>query len=367
MATYFCKILYFSSKLMKDIYSLTHKNASLASYSTFGIGGEAELLLEVNSKAQLRNAIQWVYYNDCPVTILGGGSNVLISDRGIKGLVIINKSKNFSIQHTGSLKNNFDVQPRHDIFDQDYYSYSDLQYRDSGGTQEITFDSGVSMIDAIRISHDNRLTGLCHFAGIPGTIGGGLYNNLHGANKHLSDYFVSADIIELSGSKLLNKVVGSDYFDFGYDKSKLRFKNTDFKIIVLDVTLNLFLGDVLQAQVFAKEWLRRKKIQQPWNSAGCVFQNLTVEQQSLIDSPSSSWGYVADKILDLKYLGVGGAEVSPLHASFIVNHTGLATSRNVLDLMIIIKTLFYDKLGIVLEPEINFLGFEDEELSPLLI
>lgn len=349
---------------MNSIVEKIQSNISLAKYTTFKIGGPAELLVEVSNSGELEQAARYGASENLPITILGGGSNVLISDKGLRGLVVINKSRGIEIGDI-SAEEIPTTPPRHKAHGTEYYNTEDLTYRDSGPRRSITFDSGVPMSVAIAKSHRAGLTGLCHFAGIPGTIGGALYNNIHGSNKHFSDYFLEAEILELQNGQVARKTVPFEYFEFGYDQSKLRNNSGERMVIVLTVTLNLYEGDTEAATEYAGEWRRRKHVKQPWNSAGCVFKNLTPDQQLAIESVTPSWGYVTDKILDWKGKQIGGARISDLHASFIVNETGQATSQEVLELMNAIHQEFHDRFGVALEPEINLLGFSQEELGNL--
>ncbi len=343
------------------------KNISLAPYTTFKIGGPAEFLVEVKNSTELEEAVRYAVDQELPITILGGGSNVLISDKGLEGLVIINKSRGIEVGDLSSAEVPTTA-PRHQAHGSEFYNTEDLTYEDGGQRKTITLDSGVPMSVAIAKSHRSGLTGLCHFAGIPGTVGGALYNNIHGSNKHFSDYFLEAEILEIENGQVTKKVVPFAYFEFGYDQSKLRNNSLgEVVVIVLTVTLSLYEGDVEAATEYANQWRKRKHVKQPWNSAGCVFKNLTPEQQQTIESVTPSWGYVTDKILGWKGKQIGGARISDLHASFIVNETGAASSYEVLELMKSVHGEFRDRFGVWLEPEINLLGFTEDETEGLLV
>jgi UDP-N-acetylmuramate dehydrogenase len=147
--------------------------------------------------------------------------------------------------------------------------------------------------------------------------------------------------------------------NFGYDQSILRNNN---KITILEVTLNLNNNsDVAKAKNVAKEWATRKRIQ-PRVSCGSVFQAIDKETQTRLNLPSSSAGYIIDKILGLRGFQIGGMRIAPNHANFIENIGG-GTSAQALEIikMVIAKT--QEKLGIKLAPEINFLGFDPAEIE----
>lgn len=335
---------------------------STTKYNTFAIGGNAEMLVEVDNSIELEEAVRYAFDKHMPFTIIGGGSNILVSDNGIKGLVIKNNSRRVEIGGE-AIQEIPQTPPRHTAIGDDYYSTEDLTYTDSGPRKEITFDAGVKTGYAINAAHRFGLTGLCHFSGIPGTLGGALYNNIHGADKHFSDYFVSAEILEVTGTEVTKKHVNFEYFKFGYDQSILRDSSASTKVVVLTVTLSLFEGDVEASKEYTKAWFQRKHTRQPWNSAGCVFQNLKPHEQELVQAPTPSWGYVTDKILHMKGETVGGAQISTQHASFIVNEDN-ATAHDVLELMKRIKRKFKE-LGVSLTPEINLIGFDKEEIQEL--
>jgi UDP-N-acetylmuramate dehydrogenase len=342
------------------------KNKSLASFTSFKIGGEAEYLIEITDSKMLEKAYNFGVQNDLDVTVLGGGSNVLISDNGLKGLVIINRSRNIEIlsNHTQtgiseeeSQKYDIWATPRHaDAPKEDFYTFSDLDYLETGQRIKVKLDSGVLLPYAISYLLKNNITGLQWFAGIPGTLGGALYNNIHGGSHHLSDYFVEATVIVDGQIKTLK----ARDFNFNYDQSILR---DNPKIVVLDVTLSLFDNfEVQKASYVASEWTKRKRIQ-PKVSAGCIFKNLTSKQVEIAKSPTPSMGYIIDQVLDLKGFEIGGAQISTNHAAFIINNLDpCASSGDVLEIIRKIKSEVFNKFGFDLDLEINLLGFTNQEL-----
>jgi len=209
-------------------------NEPLAPYSTWRIGGPAEVLVIVNSAKELEQIVTLAYFHKVEWVILGQASNVLISDAGIKGLVIINKSRNAEVlidetQNTDS-SNQSNLKPtkfqnsklNYDQIDQDSQEldiyiaprhqesgeagtlkFTDLDYSETAEIAKVRFDSGMALPLAIAWSFGSQLTGLQWFAGIPGTIGGALYNNIHGGTKHFSDYFDSCNVLEVIKPQVL--------------------------------------------------------------------------------------------------------------------------------------------------------------------
>jgi UDP-N-acetylmuramate dehydrogenase len=331
----------------------------LAKFTTWRIGGPAEILVQTDNSSDLQKVLLSAIKNQIPYTIIGNGSNILVSDQGVRGLVIINKSKNITLGPIlDSRVSNEKILARHtETGDKNFYSFSDLDYQENGPEQLVTFDSGVMLPYAINWIFKNNLTGLQWFAGIPGSIGGSFYNNIHGGSRHFSEYFYEAKIIHENG---IISNAGYDFFEFGYDKSILR---TNPKIVVLQVTLKLIQGDTVKAKSVANEWLKRKSIQ-PKISCGSVFQCLTDSEQLALGYPTPSIGYIVDKILHLKGKQIGDAQISITHGNFIPN-LGQAKASQVLELMKDIISQTKDKIGVKLHPEINFLGFDKKELDEL--
>ncbi len=329
----------------------------LAPYTTWKIGGPAEYLVELTSSKDLIELVNISIENDIPYTILGGGSNVLISDSGIKGLVIINKSKNIELlEHTETAKisavdaeaYNPWIPPRHGEEDGSFYSFKDLDYEESGQRTKVKFDSGVDLSWAIAWTLKNEISGLQFFAGIPGTIGGALFNNIHGGTKHFSDNFYSAEVL-VDGK--LQEFLFKD-FNFGYDQSVLRDNKN---IIVVSVTLNLFKGDIEKAKFVANEWMKRKRIQ-PRRTAGCTFKNIPLEKQAELGFPTPSVGYIVDKEFNWKGKTQGEVMISDKHANFIENK-GEGKAEDVMKLINAVKSEAKIKYNLDLETEINLLGF----------
>jgi UDP-N-acetylmuramate dehydrogenase len=333
----------------------------LANYTTWKIGGPAKVLIVTENSEQLEVLVLLCLQFDLPYLILGNGSNILVSDNGIDKVVIINKSRNLEIISNFELNSALvpKIEARHGKNDTSLYSFNDLDFEEAGQATFVSIDSGVMLSYAINWCLKNSLSGLQWFSGIPGTIGGSLFNNIHGGNKHFSDYLVGAVLLE-NGVK---KEVGANFFEFGYDQSLLR-KRQDLVILKVVFQLVKVSEELLEKSKFANtEWLRRKSVQ-PKISCGSVFKSISKEDQLRLGYPTQGMGYLTEHILGLKGLQVGGAQVSLKHANFIEN-LGSATSQDVLTIMKKITLEAENKTGIQIHPEINFLGFEPEELTGL--
>ena len=320
----------------------------LAPYTTMGIGGNAKYLVSAFTKDQLHTIISISKANDLPYIIIGKGSNLIISDKGFSGLAIINELKQWEILSNGDFPDK-SVTPKHLIarVDSSIINNPKLKYRD---TEEkdvfIRVESGARLQSLIKSLLNRQITGLQWFAGIPASIGGAIYMNMHGGPEYISNFVMKASLTD--GAQIRD--VTQDYFQFDYDYSILH----QTKEIVLSVDLNLKYGDVSQVRKFIRDWASLKS-GQPMHSAGCVFKNLSPEQQRQLNLTTPSTGYIIDKILNLKGYRRGGAQISKFNAAFIENLQN-ARSADVYYLIQLIKDEALKKLNLNLETEVQLVG-----------
>lgn len=346
---------------MKNLF---FENEPLANHTTLRIGGPADLFFRVQTVDQLVRAIKEAKKLAIPITILGGGSNILVGDKGIRGLVIKNETSGMEIgkglpspsqstdiplPNTG--EGNKGILPR---WQSDYergtfkYEFADLDYDESDSPRvQVELESGVLLQRAISDLLALGITGLQWFAKIPGTVGGAVHNNIHGGTHFFSEYIDSVKVLTKDGKM---KQLPAKELSLAYDKSRFH----DSGEIILSVRLNLFRGDRERARAVAFEWAKRKRIQ-PSRSAGCTFKNISNEDKERLGLPTTSVGYIIEHILNMGGLKIGGAKVSPAHHNFIVNGGG-ATAADYLAVFNKIKERAKAELGIELEPEIIFLG-----------
>lgn len=340
---------------------------ALARYTTVGIGGPAEVFTRVQSSATLTKLVQFCFKQSIPVTILGWGANTLIADRGLRGLVIRNEAAEITVHETTppELSQQISAQAparwsADDTAGSFKYDLSDLQYEEAEqGAKRVlvTLASGVSLPMAINVLLAKGVTGLQWYARIPATVGGAIYNNIHGGKHFIGELVQSVTVVTRSG--VLQQLT-ADSLEFGYDFS--RFHKTDEVIISADFLL--YQGEVVQARQIALEWAKRKQLQ-PQNSLGCIFQNISAEEQERLGVPTPSIGYLIEHKLELQNYRVGDAMVSPKHAAFIEN-TGSATAAEYLSVIKTICTAAEEKLALKLKPEIFFLGFTNQELTGIV-
>jgi len=301
----------------------TEKKRFFARITSWRIGGKAEWLAEVKDKQELKKAVEWGRKRELPITILGGGSNVLISDKGIEGLVILNrKGKNFSQEK-------------------------------KEGKVKVVVESGVNLAWLLKELFAQGTTGLEKFVGIPGTIGGAVFNNIHGKDGYLFAEVVKEVEVLTPEGKVKN--VSRRESEFAYDFS--RFQKSGEIILAADLVLPQ--TPLEEAKKVVKDWGKKKILSQPQNSAGCVFKNLSWKQQKRLGLPTASFGYVIDKILGLKGKRIGGARISEKHANFIVNETGKAKAAEVMALIRLVQRETEKKLGFTPQLEIFLLGSFD--------
>ncbi|MEK6620889.1 MAG: UDP-N-acetylmuramate dehydrogenase, partial [Planctomycetota bacterium] len=288
-------------------------NKILAPFTSYKIGGQADLFVAVRTIDDLINAVLEARRNRVPVFLLGCGSNILITDKGFRGLVVRNLT-------------------------------SRVQFIGDG---IIVAESGVIITDLIEQCLQRGVSGLEHFAGIPGTVGGAIWQNLHFLSPDRQHTILIGKVVK--AGRILSeegdvRPVDVDYFEFGYDTSILQ-KRSD---VVIDVTFQLIQKPKEEIQAVISSNLTWRNDKQPplaeYPSCGSVFKKIKdIGAGRLIDQAG------------LKGLRIGGAEVSRKHANFIVN-TGNARADDVIQLIRHIQNEVKQKLGYNLETEIKIIG-----------
>lgn len=283
------------------------KNVSLENHATFRIGGKAKYFFVAKSKEDLIKAVKTAKKFKLPFFVLGGGSNILISDKVFKGMVIKNEARKFKIKG-----------------------------------KKIIAESGVILNRVVESAVKAGLAGLEEGSGIPGTLGGAVYGNSGWPKGKwaIGDFVEKAEIL-LSDGKV--KKVDKKWFNFEYRESKLKkLKN---KPIILEVVLKLKKSNRRDLEKKRREIfkIRSKKIPSGF-SAGSIFKN--------------PLGHYAGQLIDqcgLKGKKIGRAKISEKHANFIIN-LGEAKSKDVLKLIKLAKQKVKNKFGIVLEEEIRIIN-----------
>jgi UDP-N-acetylmuramate dehydrogenase len=333
-------------------------NESLSGHTFLKIGGPADLYYEANDESHLINAYLSALHLNIPITFLGWGSNVLVSDKGVRGLVIVNLTNKIEILNSVSKNSGLRSISR---WESDKskgtfkYEFKDLDYsEDDCKRVNVRIASGTGLSEARDYLFKHNITGLQWYAGIPGTVGGAVFNNIHGGTHFISEVISRVKVVTPQGE---TKEISIEEIGVDYDKS--RFHKS--KELIVSILFSLYYGDVEKAKFVSQEWEKRKSIQ-PRNSPGCAFQNITQEQKNKLGFPTTSVGFIIEHELNMTDFRIGDAAISPEHHNFIVN-LGKATAS---DYLAVVKEIYKrtkEKLGIELVPEIFFLGFKDKQIK----
>lgn len=324
----------------------------MRSKTYFRIGGNADYYFEPENLLELKSVLKLCKDTGVPFFILGLGANVLVGDKGIRGMVIRVANKLMGVIGPFSEKRS-EIREKithyRPIDTEKYLRFEDLDDGELAPDTLIRAGAGVSLSHLIDWSLKKGLTGLQYFSGIPSTVGGCIYNNVHGGTRLFSQYVESVVLVDHLG--VVKKVEASE-MDFSYDFSRIQ----KTKEIVFEVYLKLQHGDIERARLVRDEWLKRKlKVQPQVYCSGCVFKNLSEDDARKAGSPTVSAGWLLDVGLGLKNKKIGGIEISPRHANFFVN-TGSGTAKDVIELIEYVKKAAKDKFDITLEEEVQLVG-----------
>jgi UDP-N-acetylmuramate dehydrogenase len=290
---------------IKEKLSSVKENVQLVPYTTFKIGGEARFFLEIEDKKELIRAIKVSQESDIPFFVLGNGSNILFSDKGFNGLVIkINLKK--------------------------------IEIKDN----KIVCESGVSLNKLVKELSENGLAGFEWATGIPGSVGGAIRGNAGAFGRSITDNIVEVEVLKKNKIRNYSK----EELVLGYRDSIFK-KNKD--LVIISGSFVFEKDKVENIKEKMNKYLEYRKENHPisFSSAGSVFKN----------PEGKSAGELIEKC-GLKGKKIGGAKISEKHANFIINIDG-ASSKDVLDLIFLVKKEVKNKFGIELEEEIELVGF----------
>ena len=282
------------------------ENESMSRHTTFKIGGDADMFVSVESIDELIALIRLAKEKNVEYTVIGNGSNLLVGDRGIRGLVIEIGQGLAGYEIRGNV---------------------------------IYAEAGILLKKLASVAASESLSGLEEVSGVPGTLGGGIFMNAGAYGGELKDTVTKVTYVDCNGE--LHKIDSSEC-DFVYRKSVF---SSGGKFIV-SAELELKKGDRDEIAGKMAEYTKRRREKQPisYPSAGSTFKR-----------PE---GYFAGTLIQdagLKGYRCGGAEVSELHAGFVIN-CGNATAQDVIDVIEHTKETVLEKFGVELEPEVRFLG-----------
>lgn len=307
------------------------ENEELGKYTTFKVGGPADYFINATSTDELISAVSEARMLQMPVFVLGGGTNLLIGDKGIRGMVVKNSTDKMKVVGVKGQRT----------------AQSDTR------RVYVQADSGVVMNKLVRFSAEEGLRGLEMHLGLPGTVGGAVYMNSKWTKPqgYVGDVVYQAEILTPGGDR---KVVPQKYFQFAYDTSHIQTSGD----IVLSVVFALERDTKDHLWAVANESIAYRRQTQPQGvkSAGCTFRNVSRSEILSRGLPpqATSAGFLVDHA-GLKGLTVGDAQISPMHANFIIN-LGKARASDVIQLIERAKDQVKSQFGITLEEEIVRVG-----------
>lgn len=296
-------------ELFKDIYSENQIefNANMSEHIYFKVGGPADVLLIPKAKEQIVRTIKVCKENNIPYYVIGNGSNLLVKDGGIRGVVI-----------KLTELNNIDI---------------------SEG--KVIAETGALLKDASKIALEHNMTGLEFACGIPGSIGGAVFMNAGAYNGEIADVIESAEVLTEDG-RIINYT--KEELNLGYRTSRVM----EEKAIVLEAVFALQGGEHEKIKARVDDLTEKRESKQPleYPSAGSTFKR-----------PE---GHFAGKLIQdagLKGYSIGGAAVSQKHSGFVINKGG-ATAKDILDLIAHIQSEVKNQFGVELHPEVRIIGEE---------
>jgi UDP-N-acetylmuramate dehydrogenase len=283
-------------------------NEPMKNHTTFRIGGPVDILISPPSITEVKLTVDYCQKHTIPFLVFGLGSNILVRDKGIRGVAIIIGHNLQAIQFEG---------------------------------EQLYAQAGISLAKLAQRAAACSLSGLEFAEGIPGSLGGAIVMNAGAYGGEMQDIVMEVEAISPSGQE---RIFRADELGFNYRSSV--FQHNGF--IIVAARLQLKKGDQESIQIQMRAYARSRREKQPleYPSAGSVFKR----------PPGFYVGPMIEE-LGLKGCRIGGAEVSIQHAGFIVN-VGQATASDVLELIAIIKRAASEKFGVELQPEIRVIGEE---------
>ncbi len=300
----------------------------LAPFTTFKLGGPAEFFAEVTTTGELIEALEYAEKNELKTFVFSGGSNLLINDRGVKGLVI----------HVANVS---------------------LRVQD----RTIMTDAGADLLTVVKTASGAGLAGMERLAGIPGSVGGAVRGNAGAFGMEIKDVVKTVKFYDCKVGKLR---------EFNNAECQFGYRSSYFKIhpesVILSAELELQSGDQTELERINRDTIAKREAKHPQSAkcAGSFFMNPIVANRDLhvefekdtgLESKGDKLpaGWLIDHV-GLRGKKIGGAQVSQLHPNYFVN-TGSATAENVIMLASLVKQRVRTELGVELREEVQLVGF----------
>lgn len=286
------------------------KDEPMSKHTSFKTGGLADIFVKIETEEELKNILEYAKTNNIQLTIVGNGTNLLVRDKGIRGIVIQLKMQETLVEET-----------EHEIV--------------------ITAGAGVPISKLSRLAKAYKAQGLEFAVGIPGTVGGAIKMNAGAYGSEIKDIVILTKYIDFDGNI---KILNNEEHEFSYRNSVFSKING----IILETVIKLQKGKLEEIESKMQQNMASRKEKQPLDkpNAGSTFKR--------------GEGYITAKLIDecgLKGYKLGDAEVSTKHAGFVVNN-GNASTQDILDLIEHIKKEVYKKFKVEIEPEIQIVGEE---------
>lgn len=279
-------------------------NEPMERYTTFRIGGAADIYLEPLDKEDALALITYLRGQSLPYVLMGNGSNILVSDQGVRGAVV-----------------NLEV------------GFSYVRNQDDG---TVVAGAGIKLAKFVDFCIGNGYAGTEMLAGIPGTLGGAVIMNAGAYGGEISDHMIAVELIR--GSKLMT--ISKDDAGFAYRTSALQGD------VILEASFQFPSGQKENMKTVRRQTLLKRNSSQPvqWGNAGSIFKN-----------PKGDFAARLIQECGLKGTTIGGAQISELHANFIINR-GQATAADVMALIQVARQAVFEKFAIELELEVKLIG-----------
>lgn len=283
------------------------ENVLLAPYTSARIGGPADIFITADSATELAQIVKLLWKQELPFTILGGGSNVLVSDKGVRGVVVLNRAKGVRFHN--------------------------------GDASSVKVESGVVFSNLANRCASKGLGGIEWASAVPGTIGGAVYGNAGAFGGDMAGILSWTELLTENGREKYS----AEQMGYGYRTSIL--KRGEVKAIVLSAELRLKNSSKEEASVNIRQFsAHRKATQPPGASMGSMFKN-----------PEGDYAGRLIEAAGLKGTRIGNAEISPVHGNFFINHDN-TKAQDIRALIELVRRIVKEKCGVELELEIELLG-----------
>lgn len=316
----------------KKTVPFIQENISLKDKSWFQTGGIARFYCTPKTTKEFQSALEYAETNTLPIFVLGKGANILISDEGFSGLVI-------------------------------HPQLTTMEYHVKDNLHLVTAGAGTDFEALINYCLKHQLSGLEEFSGIPSTVGGATYINLHYYDFLLADFFVEGTIINKETFEI--KTVSKEWFNFGYDQSTLQEK--EWYLVSATFKLKpISSEETAYARGRSVEIKRHRFKRYPHtHTCGSFFRNFSAEEVAQTDKKLIYVAYYLDKLGIKGELSCGDAIISHQHANMIVNR-GNATTTDIVKLTLAMQKGVYETFGIIPQPECQLVGFKENPFNKIL-